>query len=537
MKSPMTLILSVLLVLLVVNMSALSVCGEDRVESEAYELETDVVCADADADVLTDGKEKSYISVGSVTVTSKNGEPIGSLYVIFDRIYGDWTLTGRDGEGRTYTVGCGRDGFLHEYIDVERKLGGGITELTLTFEQEPASLSEIYAFSYGSVPDWVQIWQPPCSRADLLLTSTHVDDEQLFFAGILPYYAGERGYAVQVVYFTDPFKYHDRPHEQLNGLWTVGVRNYPVCGTFVDKLSETADEAYKHQEKYGYTKDDMIRFQVAAIRRFKPHVVVGHDIKGEYGHGQHIINSETLMEALPLAADPDFDEESAAEYGVWDVPKTYIHLWGENKIVMDWDVPLERFGGKTAFQMSQEGFGCHKSQHWTWFYEWIYGKGGKNITKATEIRSSSPCKYGLFRTNVGLDTGIGDMFENIPLSYAEIEQEERERAEKERAERERAESEAAAAESRRIAEESERLESELAESRRIESQKAQASIQTAPTEASETGGLPAAGRKPHGSLAPFAAAAAICVFAAILGTAVFCIRKKKGGRSGFNEKM
>ena len=38
-----------------------------------------------------------------------------------------------------------------------------------------------------------------CEAADLMLCTTHADDEQLFFAGVLPYYVS-KGYDVQVVY-------------------------------------------------------------------------------------------------------------------------------------------------------------------------------------------------------------------------------------------------------------------------------------------------------------------------------------------------
>lgn len=412
---------------------------------------TGVVTATGDTDVslFTDGVEKTYAELGeggSVTVTADGG--IASLYVLFDTIPGDWTLS--DGER---SVKCGEDGFLHEYINVAERFGKAPEKLTLEFENG-CGISEIYAFGEGNLPSWVQIWEPPCEEADLMLASTHIDDEQLFFAGILPYYAGELGLDVQVVYFTTPFTYHDRQHEQLNGLWTVGVRHYPVCGEFRDAYSETAKDAYKDQEDFGFDRDDIVRFQVEMIRRFRPHVIVGHDINGEYGHGQHIINSETLMEAVPLAADASFDEGSARKYGVWDTPKTYIHLWGENKIVMDWDIPLEKFGGKTAFQVTQDGFMCHKSQHWTWFYRWIYGDETK-ITKASEIEEYSPCEYGLFRTNVGADVKGGDMFENIPQSYAEIRAEEEARLEEESRAAWESESESAAeserAESERIA--------------------------------------------------------------------------------------
>ncbi len=351
---------------------------------------------------------------------------------------------------------------------------GATSSLTLSFD-DGVSISEIYAFGEGEAPDWVQIWDVPCERADLMLCSTHSDDEQLFFAGVLPYFAGELGLNVQVVYFTSPYKYHERPHEQLNGLWEVGVRNYPILGEFVDEFSETLKDAYRHQENYGFTRDDMLRFQVEMLRRFRPLVVIGHDFKGEYSHGQHMINTDTLVEALELAKDPAVYTDTADKYGTWDTPKTYIHLYGENTITMDWDTPLEAFGGKTAFEVTRDGFRHHKSQHWTWFYRWIYGKGDDVIEKATDIKKYSPCKYGLYRTTVGLDSGIGDMFENI-VTYKELEEQERLEEESKRAESEslRAEEESKRAESESLrAEEESRKESESLraeeESRREES--------------------------------------------------------------------
>lgn len=396
----------------------------DELSETAEELTAAVIECDGRGSVLTDGSETTYTTIsagGSVTVISE--EEISSLYIIFDRIYGEWTLS----DGMSDVV-CGKDLFLHEYIDLEEAFGYLPTSLTLTFPGDDCNLSELHLFGSGKVPSWVQQWEPPCEEADLVLFSTHIDDEQLFFAGILPYYAGECGYAVQVVYFTDPFTYHDRPHEQLNGLWTVGVRHYPVSGVYIDAFSESAKDAYADQQKHGYEREGMVRFQAEMIRRFRPHVIVGHDIDGEYGHGQHIINCETLMEALELAADESYDLGSVQEYGVWDTPKTYIHLWKEQEIVMDWDVPLEAFDGKTAFQVSQEGFLCHESQQWTWFRRWMLGSA-EEITKAAEIKTYSPCLYGLYRTKVGLDAAGGDMFEHIPQSYAEMAEEERQRQE------------------------------------------------------------------------------------------------------------
>ncbi len=505
-----------------------SLSAEEATPTEAENLEISVTCPGAQTAPAADRNETTFASLpdgGAVTVSAGSG--ISSLYIEFDRVFGEWSLS--DG---TVNVGCGKDGFLHEYVDVTEAFGYSPKSLTLTFSGGAAAISEIYALGEGTLPSWVQVWEPPCEEADLVLFSTHVDDEQLFFAGLLPYYAGELGYRVEVVYFTSPYTYHDRPHEQLNGLWTVGVRSYPVEGELIDSYSENAADAYSRQAAYGFSRDYIVKKQVEALRRFRPHVVVGHDVNGEYGHGQHIINSETLREALPLAADASYDPESAEKYGVWDTPKTYIHLWEENEIVMNWDIPLEKFGGKTAFGVSQDGFMCHRSQHWTKFYGWIYGTESR-ITKASEITTYSPCRYGLFRSTVGADIKGGDMFENIPMSYAEIAAEaeaERQRVEESRAESERISleesvlaSESASAEESRL--ESERIsleesvlasESVSAEESRLESEPRSEADAREP-EAADTAFSPGTDNA-FGGIVP-----TLCIVALLVIAAVLCV--------------
>lgn len=360
---------------------------------------------------VTDEKEKTYAdSEGAekATVKIENNEGIAHLYIIFDKIYGEFTLA-EEKSGKAFTVG---HGFLHEYIDISELFGKDIRSLILTFDSD-AYISEIYAFTEGNLPDWVQIWEKPLEKADILLLSSHSDDEQLFFAGILPYYAGERKVDVQVVYLISHFDTHDRPHEQLNGLWAVGVRNYPIISDFPDLYSESLSGAVSSFENKGYTYEDFTEYIVSNIRRFKPQVLITHDIDGEYGHGTHIYCTDVVMNSIEKTADSSFCPESADTYGVWDVPKTYLHLYDENQITMNWDVPLESFNGKTAFEMTVEGFSHHKSQHWTWFNDWIHGKSGSPVTKATDIKTYSPCLYGLYRSTVGPDAVGGDFLENI----------------------------------------------------------------------------------------------------------------------------
>lgn len=410
--------------------------------------------------LLNDGNERTFSVADSGTIRLHNDAGIASLYVVFNRLPEPWTLV--DGENAAQ---CGENRFLHEFVDVRELFGENPTDLTLSFDSK-TSIAEVYGFSEGELPDWVQVWEPPCEKADLILFSGHADDEQLFFAGILPYYAGELGLNVQVVYVTNHFDTYDRPHEQLDGLWTVGVKNYPVISEFPDLYSETYEQAVAAYEYCGYSFEDVSGFMVDQIRRFKPLVAISHDINGEYGHGTHCLAARALMDASERCTDALFRPESAQEYGVWSPSKVYLHSYEENQIIMDWEVPLEKFGGKTAFEMSQQGYLCHQSQMvFPGLRDWLFGKNNQ-IKKASQINLYSPCKFGLYKTSVGVDEKGGDFFENVK-TYAVLEakaEEERIKAEEERIkaeeERQRAEEEQIKAEEERQKAEEERLKEE-----------------------------------------------------------------------------
>ena len=408
---------------------------------------------------LVDGRENARATVTELTVSAD--APICGLYLVYFDTPTSFVL-------RTDSASCAvKASYLRQFIDVDDYFAGGSATLTLTFER-PAELLEIYGFA-GEIPSWVQVWREPCERADLCLMTSHADDEQLFFAGVLPYYAGAKGYEVQVVYFTDHKNEPLRRHELLRGLWTVGVTHYPVISPFPDLYSESEAAAQQQFAARGFTREAVVGFQVEMLRRFRPLVVVGHDPNGEYGHGQHRLNSSTLQEAVRISGDPSQYPESAEAYGVWEVPKTYLHLYPENGITMDWDVPLEAFGGKTAFQMTQAGFLCHDSQQYTWFRRWLNGNAGE-ITKASQITTHSPCRYGLYLSRVGEDVLKNDFFENLEtwrerdekIALARFDALTAEIREREEAERLRLE-EDRRLEEERIAEENRRLEEERKE--------------------------------------------------------------------------
>lgn len=342
---------------------------------------------------------------GGACLTLSAGEGIAGLYLVFDAPYGSVTLTEDE---RSVTVDTG--GILHFYLDAEQALGRLPRGVELTFSSGGAALNELRIFTPGELPDWVQRWgtiEP--GGAELLLLSAHGDDEQLFFAGLLPWYAAEQGKRVQVVYFTDHRNMVSyRVHEMLDGLWAVGVRDYPVFGGFPDYYTFDMEDAFEFYEDEGYPRQALLGFVVESLRYYRPLVAVGHDENGEYGHGMHRLTAELLKQAAVCSGDGSRFPASAEAYGAYQVPKTYLHLYPENPITMNWDIPMASFGGKTAYQVTRDlGFAAHRSQQadFGWYF--------RDAPRASEVERYSPCQYGLYLSTVGEDTGRGDFFENL----------------------------------------------------------------------------------------------------------------------------
>ncbi len=255
------------------------------------------------------------------------------------------------------------------------------------------AIAELHIYGPGSTPSKAQIWNPPAEKADLMLLAAHPDDEILWFGGMLPTYAGQQGKTCQVCMMVPSVP--RRRLEFLDCLWTCGVRNYPVWGKYPDSFSSTLKKQYIHWNKNGVYK-----LVTGWIRRFKPDVLVTHDINGEYGHGAHRVCADAVIHCLSTASNEEKYTESAKEYGVWDVPKCYLHLYPENMIDMDWRQPLSAFGGKTSFEIAQEAFRCHISQQKSRYSVEDSGQGDCSL-------------FGLYRSLVGSDIQKNDLFENI----------------------------------------------------------------------------------------------------------------------------
>ncbi len=320
----------------------------------------------------------------------KSEQEMYALYIEWDYSPTPWTLIVGDTE-----IPMGEHGFHHEYCPLPEPS----TEVTIMLPKgaEP-QIAEIYGLSAGARPDWVQDWLDPWDEADLLVFPTHSDDEYIFLGGVIPYYL-DQGKRVQVAYIIRHYGY--RYHEMLDSLWEAGVRHYPITSTKPDVYKATVNEAIAY-----YGLDSVTSYMVEQIRRFRPLVVVGQAEDGDSGHPVHVFGVMCLKDAVDKAAQEGAYSESASTYGVWDVPKTYLHRYGpeENWVTLDFDKPLASFGGATGFDVAESAFSKCVSQY-----------GGKYVIN----RAGSPNdarQFGLFRSLVGEDTALDDLFEHIPTA-------------------------------------------------------------------------------------------------------------------------
>ena len=355
---------------------------------------------------LVNGSYEKYWQSGQVKnpwLEIRSETPIHTLYICFRQMPESYELQRKEG-GEWVTLAEGETRFHHVCCDLD-----GETDIRIVVTSSKKTrllINELFVFGEGEVPDWVQRWEDTYEKADILFLAAHPDDELLFFAGAIPTYDTEMGKRAVVVYLT--CCNDTRRSEALNGLWTMGVRHYPVFGPFKDKYSESAKKAY--QQAGGQKK--VLAWVTELFRQYRPEVVVTQDIKGEYGHGQHRMIADACIQCFDLAADPANSPESAELYGAWEVRKLYLHRYGEkeDRLHFDWDVPLKNLGGKTGMEAAIEAFEKHITQ-----YDLKFRIGGYKKPLRVEITGTyyENTDFGLYATRVGPDEAKNDFLEHI----------------------------------------------------------------------------------------------------------------------------
>lgn len=345
---------------------------------------------------LTDRDYNSFWqgSSGKASLTIESDTPIHGLYICWRQPPKAFHIEEKVNNSWQKVLSLEASDIVHQYYPLS-----GQTALRIVPEKDKgkqSAISELYVLGEGDVPGWVQQWQPTVADADLMLLFAHPDDEVLFFGGTLPTYVGEKQKQVLAVCLTDAGEW--RRHELLNSLWTAGVKSYPIIGPFKDRYAKDLQDAYRKVATLRQSNN----FVTGLIRQYRPEVIVTHDVRGEYGHGVHMLCAERARKGVVNAMDPKIAPKSYEQYGPFQVQKLYLHLYKENPIEMDWDQPLSAFESGTGYEVAVEAYGQHLSQH---RYEQF----------KVEPRDSrySSYRFGLAFTAVGEDIQKNDFFENI----------------------------------------------------------------------------------------------------------------------------
>ena len=238
--------------------------------------------------LLTDNKISTHISfppkehiriscIGYSAIMLKWYEPAAYRIELFDS------------GGEIISLNNYDNNILNQYIDLQDS-----AEIDI-YLPSGGILSDIVAFRAGEEDMDTQIWEEPYDKADILVISSHADDEYLYMGGTIPYYGTEKGLHVSVAWMSHQKRL--RQDEALAALWAMGVNHYPEFIGFPDRLSKT----YKNGAKIWGGEDAVLGAIVELYRKYKPEVVVTHDLKGEYGHGAHMVTAAMSLKAADAA--------------------------------------------------------------------------------------------------------------------------------------------------------------------------------------------------------------------------------------------
>ena len=370
----------------------LAFCGPALAEEEAAELSAEcaiVMSGQKNANNMTDRKYTTYSECKSMknpVLTVSSDKPIYGLYLCFQRKPESYEIqVKQDGDWVTVEKG---NSFIHAFYALD-----GVKEVRLYAlgeKKQVIGFNEVYVFGEGRIPSWVQQWRETPEKSDILFVVAHPEEELLYLGGAIPYYAAEQERTVAVALMS--YANTTRRSEFLNGLWSMGYRNYPVIGDFKTAKAKGLSAAYKTIDGKNGEKV-LVSWLSDVIARTRPEVVVGPAEKGEGNNGQRLMLADACRKAFDVAADR------------WQIKKLYLHLYGnaEDQVKFDWDQPLEKLGGRTGMGLAYYAYLYHKTQD---------DQGRSVYQEGIQYANNT---FGLAESMVGEDRLHNDFLENIPL--------------------------------------------------------------------------------------------------------------------------
>lgn len=348
---------------------------------------------------VTDSSDDTSWNSGTMTITFPKNKKVDGIFIKWHyQTKNDYTLKTYDKDGKVLNTYDGKSpNMLHKYYSVNNRAVKAVIKLKkIKNRKTTKGICSLRVYEKGKVGVSVEKWETAkTDDCDLMVISAHRDDELLFFGGTIPYYTNVKNKNVYTVFMSG----NDiiRIREALASQWSMGVKTYPIfmgfAGGYHKGIKGTVNDW--GGEKYVLGK------LVEKIRRYKPDVIVTHDVNGEYGHPTHKTTPYLVKKAIKLAGDKTKYKESYKKYGTWKIKKLYIHIYDKNKITMNWNKRYASMDNKTSFELACVGYDKYYSQHSGW-----------SMT-SKKVKKYPNNKYGLYYTRVGKDKNKNDFFENI----------------------------------------------------------------------------------------------------------------------------
>jgi len=254
-------------------------------------------------------------------------------------------------------------------------------------------IATLLLFNGGQTVKQEQDFSDVQSGVDLMLVVAHPGDEYLYLGGVLPYYVSEEGHTAVVVYLTSTDE--QQREEARASLKKLGVTEEPVFGDFPDVYSDNVGEVTSV-----WDESTVREYIVEQIRKYKPAVVVSHDLDGEYGNAVHMLVARDVKKAVEDASVPYRYAASSQEYGTWQPLRLFLHFYGDASYVIDRESTLDAFSGRSIVEVEED------------LYESFSDEYRYALDVGDEVYGSAA--YGLaFSSDGSTETADGDFFSGI----------------------------------------------------------------------------------------------------------------------------
>ncbi len=305
------------------------------------------------------------------------------------------TQYGANGEVLEALESSNENALWNTYIELD----ASSRRITVSTSEAEAVICELRVYQQGFVPTVVQKWQPLPDDMELFIVTAHKNDETLYFSGTLPL-CFSKGQNAGVIVLTECGTRHGQ-EELFECMWLLGSKWQPIVLRRFDKRT-TLDKEEPLLELWG-GYESVCSELTALVRKYKPEVLLTHDIDGEYGHAAHKLAFKLTYDAVINAANADMYADSYEEYGAWSVSKMYAHLYDkQNRLYLPFDEALDCYGGRSPMDMAYGAFNKYQSELGNKYYS--LDMDGKTYDKTC---------YGLYFTRVGEDVLKNDFFENV----------------------------------------------------------------------------------------------------------------------------